>query len=213
MGDSAALSVGQPVVAAGSPLGLNSTITSGIVSALNRYINVGQGDQPRTLVNAIQTDASVNPGNSGGPLTDCSGRQVGVNSAGAQVPSAGGGGSIGLNFAIPIDFARSVAEQLIQTGRATHPTIGVLSVTVTDELAAATGLPRGALVEQVLEGLGAAKAGIHPGDVITKVSDSPVNSVDQMLVAIRKHHPGDAIDVAYARNGSTQTAKVIVAAA
>lgn len=112
-----------------------------------------------------------------------------------------------------MDFARSVADEIIQTGRVTHPIIGVLGVTVTDELAAATRLPRGALVEQVLQGLGAARAGIRPGDVITKIGDSPVNSVDQMLVAIRRHHPGDAIDVAYTRNGSTQTAKVTVAAA
>lgn len=216
VGDSAALKVGQPVVAAGSPLGLNTTITSGIVSALSRYINVGQGDQPSTLVNAIQTDAAINPGNSGGPLTDCSGRQVGVNSAGAQVPTAdggAGGGSIGLNFAIPIDFARSVADQIIQTGRVTHPIIGVLGVTVTDEIAAATGLPRGALVEQVLQGLGAARAGIRQGDVITKIGDSAVNSVDQMLVAIRRHNPGDTINVTYTRNGSTQSANVAVAAA
>jgi putative serine protease PepD len=160
-GDSAELVVGQPVVAAGSPLGLTSTITSGIVSALSRYVNVGQGEQPATLLNAVQTDAAINPGNSGGPLTDCSGHQVGVNSAGAQVPSAGAaaGGSIGLNFAIPIDFARSAAGQMIQTGTVTHPTIGVLGTTVTDEIARATGDPRGALVEQVVPGLGAAAAG------------------------------------------------------
>jgi putative serine protease PepD len=141
---------------------------------------------------------------------------VGVNSAGAQVASAdggGGGGSIGLNFAIPIDFARSVAEQIIQTGRVTHPIIGVLGVTVTDEIAAATGLPRGALVERVLQELGAARAGIRQGDVITKIGDSSVNSVDQMLVAIRRHQPGDTINVTYTRNGSTQSAEVAVAAA
>jgi putative serine protease PepD len=187
------------------------------VSALSRYINVGQGDQPRTLVNAVQTDAAINPGNSGGPLTDCSGRQVGVNSAGAQVPTAegggSGGGSIGLNFAIPIDFARSVADQIIQTGHATHPIIGVLGVTVTDEIAATTGLPRGALVEQVLPGLGAAGAGIRQGDVITRIGDSTVNSVDQMLVAVRRHNPGDTISVTYTRDGSTQRANVAVGAA
>jgi putative serine protease PepD len=212
LANSADLVVGQPVVAAGSPLGLSSTITSGIVSALSRYVNVGQGDQPSVLVNAVQTDAAINPGNSGGPLTDCSGRQIGVNSAGAQVPSAGaaGGGSIGLNFAIPIDFAKSVANQIIQTGSVTHPTIGVLGVTVTDEISRATGDPRGALVEQVVPGLGAASAGIRPGDVITRVGQSGVNSVDQMIVAVRNHRPGDAVEVTYATSGAQHTARVSV---
>ncbi|MBO0704803.1 MAG: trypsin-like peptidase domain-containing protein [Candidatus Dormibacteraeota bacterium] len=214
-GNSADLAVGQQVVAAGSPLGLSSTITSGIVSALSRYVNVGQGDQPALLVNAIQTDAAINPGNSGGPLTDCSGLDVGVNSAGAQVPSAGGGGggSIGLNFAIPIDFARSVANQMIQTGKVTHPTIGVLGVTVTDEIARATGEPRGALVEQVVPSLGAAAAGIRPGDVITRVGKTDVNSVDQMLVALREQQIGSSVDVTYARNGSRHTARATVSGA
>jgi len=212
-GNSARLVVGQPVVAAGSPLGLTSTITSGIVSALSRYVNVGQGDQPSVLVNAIQTDAAINPGNSGGPLTDCSGRQVGVNSAGAQVPApegGGGGGSIGLNFAIPIDFARSIANQVIQTGRVTHPTIGVLGVTITAEIARATGLPRGALAEQVVPGFGAARSGIQPGDVITKIQTSSVESVDEMLVALRGPGVTNSVEVAYTRNGSSRTVNVTV---
>ncbi|GAA0504424.1 hypothetical protein Ade02nite_28500 [Paractinoplanes deccanensis] len=209
IGDSSALVVGQPVVAAGSPLGLNSTITAGVVSALNRWIDVGQGEEPAALVNAVQTDAAVNQGNSGGPLVDCSGRQVGVNSAGAQPPE-GGGGSIGLNFAIPIDFARSVAQQIIETGRATHPVIGVMSVSVTDEIAKATGLPRGALVEQVVPGFGAARGGLRPGDVITQVGGTAVNGTDQMLVAIRAHRPGDVVDVRYQRGGATRTAQVPV---
>ena len=209
IGDSAALVVGQPVVAAGSPLGLTSTITAGVVSALNRDVNVGQGDQPATLVNGVQTDAAVNPGNSGGPLTDCSGRQVAVNTAGAQTPD-GGGGSIGLNFAIPIDFAQSVAQQIIQTGHATHPVLGLLTVTVTDEMARATGLPRGALVEQVLPGLGAARAGLKERDVVTKVGGVTVNSTDQMLVAVRTHRAGETVAVEYQRNGSPNRADVPV---
>ncbi|SNY28068.1 S1C family serine protease [Paractinoplanes atraurantiacus] len=209
IGDSSALVVGQPVVAAGSPLGLNSTITAGVVSALNRWIDVGDGAEPAALVNAVQTDAAVNQGNSGGPLTDCAGRQVGVNSAGAQPPE-GGGGSIGLNFAIPIDFALSVAEQLIGDKKATHPVIGVMSVSVTDEIARSTGLPRGALVEQVVPGFGAARAGMRPGDVITQVGGTAVNGTDQMLVAIRTHKPGDTVDVRFSRGGSAQTAQVPV---
>jgi putative serine protease PepD len=209
IGDSAALVVGQPVVAAGSPLGLTSTITAGVVSALSRYVSVGQGDEPATLVNGVQTDASVNPGNSGGPLADCSGRQVGVNTAGAQTPE-GGGGSIGLNFAIPIDFAQSVAQQIIQTGRATHPIIGLLTVTVTDEMARSTGLARGALVDEVLPGFGAARAGLRERDVVTKVGDTAVNSTDQMLVAVRTHKPGDTIALEYQRNGSSNRVMVAV---
>ncbi|MTD57033.1 S1C family serine protease [Amycolatopsis pithecellobii] len=210
VGESAALVVGQPVVAAGSPLGLTGTITSGTVSALNRYIDVGQGAAPATLVNAVQTDAAINPGNSGGPLTDCAGRQIGVSSAGAKTPGSEGGGSIGLNFAIPMDFARSVADQLIRTGRATHPGIGVLAVTVTAEMATATGLVRGALVQQVVPALGAAQAGIRAGDVITSVGGTPVNSVDQMLVAIRARNPGETVQLTYVRNGAQQSTNVAV---
>ncbi|GIE95030.1 S1C family serine protease [Paractinoplanes rishiriensis] len=211
VGDSSALVVGQPVVAAGSPLGLNSTITAGVVSALNRYVDVGQGEEPAALVNAVQTDASINPGNSGGPLLDCAGRQVGVNSAGAQTPQ-GGGGSIGLNFAIPIGFAMSVAEQLIESGRAQHSMIGVLSVTVTDEMAGSTGLPRGAYVEQVLPGLGAARGGLRAGDVITQIGGTAVNSTDQMLVAVAEHRPGDTVEIGYQRGGTAQKADVPVTA-
>lgn len=208
-GDSSALVVGQPVVAAGSPLGLNATITAGVVSALSRYVSVGQGNEPATLVNGVQTDAAVNPGNSGGPLTDCSGRQVAVNTAGAQTPD-GGGGSIGLNFAIPIDFARSIAQQLIGTGRATHPIIGLLTVTVTDEMARSTGLARGALVDEVLPGFGAARVGLRKRDVVTKVGDTAVNSTDQMLVAVRAHKSGDLVALEYGRNGSPKRATVVV---
>jgi putative serine protease PepD len=209
VGDSSALVVGQPVVAAGSPLGLYSTITAGVVSALNRYVDVGQGGEPAALVNAVQTDASVNPGNSGGPLVDCTGRQVGVNSAGAQTPD-GDGGSIGLNFAIPIDFAISVAGQLVRTGRAQHSVIGVLSVTVTDEMARSTGLPRGAYVEQVLPGLGAARSGLRAGDVITEVGGTAVNSTDRMLVAIGKQPPGSTVRIGYQRDGTARQAGVPV---
>jgi putative serine protease PepD len=209
VGDSSALVIGQPVVAAGSPLGLNSTITAGVVSALSRYVSIGKDDSPGTLVNGVQTDASINPGNSGGPLVDCSGRQIGVNTAGAQTPD-GGGGSIGLNFAIPMDFAQSIAQQIIRTGHATHPVVGLLTVTVTDEMAAATGLPRGALVEEVLPGLGAARAGLRVNDVVTKVGDTAVNSTDQMLVAVRSHKSGDTVALEFSRNGSPSRAMVVV---
>lgn len=211
-GDSSNLAIGEPVIAAGSPLGLQTTVTSGIISALSRYVNVGGGDQAALLLNALQTDASINPGNSGGPLTNCSGQQIGVNTAGAQVPSASGasGGSIGLNFAIPIDFARSVAGELIRNGAATHPQIGVLAVTVTEEMAKTTGRPRGALVEQVIPGLGGAQAGLRYGDVITRIGDRTVNSVDQMLVEVRGYQVGQTVRVTYVRDGDTRSAQVSV---
>jgi putative serine protease PepD len=207
-GESSDLQIGQPVIAAGSPLGLQSTVTSGIISALSRYVNVGAGDDAGLLVNALQTDASINPGNSGGPLTNCSGQQIGVNTAGAQVPSPAAGGSIGLNFAIPIDFARSVAGELIKNGVATHPQIGVLAVTVTAEMTKTTGRPRGALVEFVIQGLGAAQAGLQNGDVITGIGDHSVNSVDQMLVAVRGYQAGQTVKVTFVRNGETRSAQV-----
>ena len=211
-GDSSTLVIGEPVIAAGSPLGLESTVTSGIVSALSRYVNVGAGDQAGLLLNALQTDASINPGNSGGPLTNCSGQQIGVNTAGAQVPSPNGasGGSIGLNFAIPIDFARSVADELIKNGVATHPQIGVLAVTVTAEMTKTTGRPRGALVEQAIPGMGAAQAGLRAGDVVTRIGERTVNSVDQMLVAVRAYQVGQTVKVTFVRNGDTQSAQVRV---
>ncbi len=172
-------------------------------------MDVGQGEEPAALVNAVQTDASVNPGNSGGPLVDCAGRQVGVNSAGAQTPE-GDGGSIGLNFAIPVDFARSVAAQLISAGRVQHSMIGVLTVTVTDEMAAAMGLPRGALVEQVLPDLGAARAGLRAGDVITALGGTAVSSTDLLLAAVQTHRAGDAVEVAFTRGGAAQSVTVTV---
>ena len=130
LGRSADLVVGDPVIAIGSPLGLNGTVTTGIISALNRTVNVpGEDGQRATpLLNAIQTDAAINPGNSGGALVDLSGAVIGINSAIATLggsSSGDQGGSIGVGFAIPVDEARSVAEEIIRTGRATHPAVGV----------------------------------------------------------------------------------------
>ncbi len=126
LGPSSKVVVGDQVIAVGAPLGLDQTVTSGIVSALNRPVTPGNGGET-SYINAIQTDAAINPGNSGGPLLDLNGKVIGVNSAIARVPGTGGttGGSIGLGFAIPSDQARRTADQLIATGKATHPIIGV----------------------------------------------------------------------------------------
>jgi putative serine protease PepD len=210
IGSSAGLVVGQPLVALGAPLGLTDTVTTGVVSALDRVVNVGSSSNPSVLVGAIQTDAAINPGNSGGPLVDCDGHQVGINSAGASPGASGGGGSVGLNFAIPMDFAVVLAKQLVSTGTATHSSIGLIGITVTDEIAKATGLPRGVYVEQVVPGGPAAAAGIRSGDVITKVDGKSVPTLDDYLVAILSKKPGDTVGVTYVRNGSSQTVNVKV---
>ncbi|MDQ6771753.1 MAG: trypsin-like peptidase domain-containing protein [Candidatus Dormibacteraeota bacterium] len=206
IGSGASLVVGQPVVALGAPLGLTDTVTTGVVSALDRIVNLGTASSPSVLVGAIQTDASVNPGNSGGPLVDCGGRQVGVNSAGASPGVSSRGGSVGLNFAIPMGFAMAEAKQLIATGSVTHSSVGLLGVTVTDEIAAATGLPHGVFVEQVVAEGPAASAGIRPGDVVTRVDNQAVRTFEDYLVAILGRKLGDTVQLTYIRGGASQTA-------
>ena len=166
LGQSRALVVGDPVIAIGSPLGLAGTVTTGIVSALNRNPSVpGQNGGRTFLANAIQTDAAINPGNSGGALVDLKGQVVGINSAIATLGGSGAeGGSIGIGFAIPIDEARSIAEEIIRTGRVSHPSIGVTASTVTGG-----GGRGGARVQAVQPGSAAEQAGLQPGDVVTRV--------------------------------------------
>jgi putative serine protease PepD len=207
LGQSRGLVVGDPVIAIGSPLGLAGTVTTGIISALNRTVNVpGESGGRTPLFNAIQTDAAINPGNSGGALVDAKGQVIGINSAIATL-GAGGfsgdqSGSIGVGFAIPIDEARSVAEELIRTGTATHPAIGVKALTST------TRGQTGALVQEVLTGAPAAQAGLRPGDLITAVDKTSVQSVDELIIAIREHKVGQTVTLTYYRNGSKQTAQV-----
>jgi putative serine protease PepD len=216
IGQSRGLVVGDPVIAVGSPLGLAGTVTTGIVSALNRTVNVPAEDGGRAtpLFNAIQTDAAINPGNSGGALVDGRGQLVGINSAIATLGSGGGGpfggssqsGSIGVGFAIPVDEAKSVAEELIRTGRATHPAIGVEAGTVSE---GAGGRP-GARVSRVVADGPAQKAGLQPGDLIVALGDTKVGSVDELILAIREHRVGDKVTVTYMRGGATKTAEVVL---
>jgi putative serine protease PepD len=210
LGQSRNLVVGDPVIAVGSPLGLAGTVTTGIISALNRTVNVpGQSGQRTPLFNAIQTDAAINPGNSGGALADANGQVIGINSAiatlGAGGLSSDQSGSIGVGFAIPIDEARSVAEELIRTGTATHPAIGVQALTST------SNGRTGAMVQAVLPGAPAERAGIQAGDVITAVDGTAVHSVDELIIAIREHKIGQTVTLTYYRNGQKQTAKVTLA--
>jgi putative serine protease PepD len=210
IGSSGDLVVGQPVVALGAPLGLTSTVTHGIVSALDRYLplDVG-GGQTAHLVDAVQTDASINPGNSGGALVDCAGRLVGVNSAIITAPnSAGqaGGGSIGLGFAIPVDLAEPLAEQLITTGQANHPTFGLQAVPIVGPSGGSTAL----FVTVVDPGGPAEQAGIQVGDKLTVVDGRPARNVSQLEKIALLRNAGDSVPVTIVRNGApTETAIVL----
>ena len=212
LGRSSDLVVGDPVVAIGSPLGLNGTVTTGIVSALNRTVNVPgeDGQQATPLLNAIQTDAAINPGNSGGALVNGQGAVIGINSAIATLGATSSGdtsGSIGVGFAIPVDEARSVAEEIIRTGRATHPAIGVEAGNeVADD-----GRKAGARLTRILSGSPAAAGGLRVGDVVDKVQDIPVGSVDELILALRQSKVGDRVTVEYLRDGQRGTAELELA--
>lgn len=203
LGRSDDLPVGASVVAIGSPFGLSGTVTTGIISAKDRPVRAGgeQGSQASVL-NALQTDAAINPGNSGGPLVDMDGRVVGINSA-IYSPSTGGqqAGSVGLGFAIPIDQARRIAEELKTTGSATQTQLGV-RITVGDR--------PGALVDQVEPGSPAEKAGLRAGEVITKLNDRAIRDPDALVAAVRSHSPGDKVKVSVAapRGDNERTVEV-----
>jgi S1-C subfamily serine protease len=204
LGVSADLAVGDPVVAIGSPLGLRSTVTSGIISALNRPVRLaGEGGAADAVVSAIQTDAAINPGNSGGALVDASGAVVGINSAIATLSSGSGqSGSIGLGFAIPMDKARDIAQQIIRTGSAQHATIGISTRSVTN------GPNDGAYVVQVIPQGPGGRSGLEEGDVIVAVAGAPILGTDELLVAVDSHKPGDTVTVQYVRASTTVSVQV-----
>ncbi|MFN8169309.1 MAG: trypsin-like peptidase domain-containing protein [Candidatus Nanopelagicales bacterium] len=207
IGKSSELTVGQQVVAIGSPLGLDGTVTTGIVSALNRPVVSGDGSGTnQSVLNAIQTDAAVNPGNSGGALVDMDGRLVGINSAIATLGASQGaqGGSIGLGFAIPIDQAMRIADQLRQTGTASRAVLGVSA----DD--AASG---GAALTQVAADSAAAKAGLQEGDVVTKIGTTRVTGMQSLMATVRSLAPGSTVDVTYVRDGKPATVKVTLGTA
>lgn len=212
IGASSALRVGQPVVALGSPLGLTSTVTAGIVSALDRYVRVPAGNvHSAHLVGAIQTDASINPGNSGGALVDCASRLIGINTAGAT-PPGGGSGSVGLGFAIPVDLAKPLADELISTGRVSHPSTGMQVQAIPPEVAQRAGRPPGLFVQEVAPGGPADKAGIQPGDIIIKVDGQPATSVDDLIVKTLTMQAGDTLQVTYERAGTNTTTQLTLEA-
>ncbi len=205
LGSSASLRVGQDVVAIGSPLGLEGTVTTGIVSALNRPVAAGgDANNQNTVLDAIQTDAAINPGNSGGALVNMSGELVGINSAiatlGGDSPAAQSG-SIGLGFAIPVDQAKRIADELISTGTASHASLGVQ---VSNDVTAP-----GAKIVDVVKGGPAATAGLPSGVVVTKVDDRVIGSANALVAAVRSRAPGDRLTLTYIDPaGTSQTVQV-----
>jgi putative serine protease PepD len=211
LGSSSSVEVGQGVVVLGAPLGLSNTVTSGIVSALDRTIQVpAENDKTALLVSAVQTDAAINPGNSGGAMVNCSGQLIGVPTAGATVPSSSGessGGSIGLGFAIPVDLAKTITSEIISTGRASHAFFGISTVP-TPGTAAEGQTAQGLLVRQVVPGGPSATAGLLAGDIITSLGGEAATSNVQLQEITLTSKPGDKVDVGYTRNGRSATTAV-----
>jgi putative serine protease PepD len=201
LGTSADLKVGQEVVAIGSPFGLESTVTEGIISALNRPVSSsdGSGSKQSTTFPAVQTDAAINPGNSGGPLVDLNGRVIAINSAiRSGTTTSGDAGSIGLGFAIPIDLAKNVSKQLVDGKTVEHAQIGVsVDNFLSDD--GITGV--GAQVKEVVSGGAGDKAGIKKGDVITAVNGAIIPSSEALVASVRGFNPGEKITVTYTRDG------------
>jgi S1-C subfamily serine protease len=220
LGRSSAMEVGDPVVAIGNPFGLDRTVTSGIVSALQRQIQAPNGF---SISNVIQTDAAINPGNSGGPLINAEGEVIGINS---QIETGGSGnGNVGIGFAIPIDTARAEIHQLETNGEVEHAFIGISGGTITPELARAINLPvkQGVIVQSVVKGGPADKAGVEGGntsatidgtevslggDIITEVNGKKVAGMDELVEIINAAKPGESLELTILRDGSTKSATV-----
>lgn len=206
LGDSAKLRVGQEVVAIGSPFGLESTVTSGIVSALNRPVTSQNaiGNDEATVFPAVQTDAAINPGNSGGPLVDLNGRVIGINAA---IRASGGAdsGSIGLGFAIPINLAKGIAEQLLAGKQVEHARIGVTvqGAVDSDDI---TGI--GARIKDVVKGGAGDDAGLKTGDLITALDGSPIANSAALVAALRAYRPGDKVTLTVQRGEDTKDVEV-----
>jgi len=213
--DSNKLVVGQGVVAIGAPLGLSATVTSGIVSALDRPVQAG--DNGQAIFDAVQTDAAINPGNSGGPLVDLAGHVVGINSAIASTSSAGSmsagqPGNIGIGFAIPSDEATRVASQLINTGKVTHAELGIYVSAAPGQNAQAPTSGAGAKIARVKPNSPAVNAGLKAGDVITQVGDQRIDDPVSLIAAVRSHTPGQQVTVQLTRDGKPMTVQVTLGA-
>jgi putative serine protease PepD len=209
--------VGDLAVAIGAPLGLSNTVTDGIISATNRAVSTGS-DQEQTVIDALQTDAAINPGNSGGPLVNASGEVVGINTAIASVASSGlpgqqssQSGNIGVGFAIPANSAKRIAQEIVDTGAATHALLGVSAQTASDDATSAVGT--GAQLASVQDGSPAADAGLRVGDVITAVGDRVVTSSTELTAAVRSAQPGDKVTLTVRRGQDSSKVDVTLDAA
>jgi S1-C subfamily serine protease len=222
LGEISEIEVGDPVVAIGSPLGLDHTATTGIVSAIGRKIDSPNGF---TITNAIQTDAAINPGNSGGPLLDAKGEVIGINS---QIATTGGRGSIGIGFAVPANTAREVVDELLEDGRVDQPYLGLSGADITPEIAEVLDLPteKGVLVQEVIPDGPADEAGIESGsaeatigpaplriggDIIVEADGESVTSMDDVIAAVDEHEPGDELELTVLRNGAREPITVELA--
>ena len=218
VGDSGALVVGQPVMAVGNPLGLAGTVTTGIVSALNRPVATSASEAAQSgggnpvVTNAIQTSAAINPGNSGGALVTADGQLIGINSSIASLGSSSGGqsGNIGIGFAIPSNEAKSIADQLIASGSAQHAFLGVTTsdTTVTD----GGSKRQAALVRDVTTGTPAAKSGLQPNDAVVAIDGQSVDSSQSLVANVHAHKVGDAVTLTVVRGGTRQDVKITLAA-
>lgn len=209
IGSSSDLVTGEWVMAVGSPFGLEQSVSTGIVSAVSRSSSSLYSSESEAIyTNMIQTDAAINPGNSGGALVDKNGKLIGINTLIASTS----GSSSGVGFAIPVDYAMKIAEQIIAGQTPSHAQLGVSLTTVNSSVAARYNLPvsEGAYVTRVTSNSGASKAGIAEGDIITKVGDSKVTSASDLIIAVRSHNPGDTVSVTFNRSGSEQTVDVVL---
>ena len=202
IGSSSSLRVGQLAVAIGSPFGLEGSVTAGVISALNRPISVGDGIR---LPNVIQTDAPINPGNSGGALVGADGRLVGINSA---ILTAGSPANAGVGFAIPVTTAVDIADELIESGSVTYPYIGVEGSNVPAAAAERLGVEKGALVTGVQRDTPADEAGLRVDDVITRIDDTEITTMDDLIIAVRQAEVGDTVEVVYIRGERERTTEV-----
>ena len=199
MGDSEKLQVGEEVIAAGAPLGLRSTVTHGIISALHRPVPLsGDGSDTDTVIDGVQTDASINHGNSGGPLINMDAEVIGINTAGKSLSDS----ASGLGFAIPVNEVKQVVETLIRNGKIAHPTLGLTARSVSNDVA------KGAQIADVKPGSPAEQAGLLENDVVVKVGDREVADADEMIVAVRQLKIGVPAPVEVVRDGRTVTLTV-----
>ena len=209
IGSSSDLVTGEWVMAVGSPFGLEQSVSTGIVSAVSRSSSSLYSSESEAIyTNMIQTDAAINPGNSGGALVDKNGKLIGINTLIASTS----GSSSGVGFAIPVDYAMKIAEQIIAGQTPSHAQLGVSLTTVNSSVAARYNLPvsEGAYVTRVASNSGASEAGITEGDIITKVGGSKVTSASDLIIAVRSHNPGDTVSVTFNRSGSEQTVDVVL---